>query len=103
MACCAFLAFVIGQCLALSQSWRRRIAGLLHLRRPLPAPAAPSVVRRPSWHKGLLAVLVIEVGIAAGGAGGAWLARGSTALTAPLAALCGIGKAAAAGEPGPLR
>ena len=100
MACCAFLAFVIGQCLALSQSWRRRIVGLLHPRRSLPAPAA---VRRPSWHKGLLAVLVIEVGIAAGGAGGAWLARGSTALTAPLAALCGIGKAAAAGEPGPLR
>lgn len=102
MACCAFLAFVIGQCLALSQSWRRRIAGLLHPRRPLPAPA-PAAVRRPSWHKGLLAVLVIEVGIATGGAGGAWLARGSAALSTPLAALCGIGKAAAAGEPGPLR
>lgn len=102
MACCAFLAFVIGQCLALSQSWRRRIAGLLHLRRPLAAPA-PAAVRRPSWHKGLLAVLVIEVGIAAGGAGGAWLARGSTALGAPLAALCGIGKAAADGGSAPLR
>jgi hypothetical protein len=102
VACCAFLAFLIGQCLALSQSWRRRIAGLLRLRRPLPA-AAPVAVRRPSWHKGLLAVLVIEVGIAAGGAGGAWLARGSTALAAPLAALCGIGKAAADGESGSLR
>jgi hypothetical protein len=102
VACCAFLAFVIGQCVALSQSWRRRIAGLLPWRRPLPAQvqAAP---RRPSWHKGLLAALVIEVGIVVGGAGGAWLVRGSAALTAPLAALCGIGKAAADGETGPLR
>jgi len=102
VACCAFLAFVIGQCLALSQSWRRRIAGLLHLRQPLPA-SVPAALRRPSWHKGLLAVLVLEVGIAAGGAGGAWLARGSAALSAPLAALCGIGKAAAAGESALLR
>ena len=101
MACCAFLAFVIGQCLALSQSWRRRIAGLLHPRRPLPAPAH-AAVRRPSWHKGLLAALVIELGFVTGGAGGAWLARGSTALSAPLAALCGIGKAAA-GESAALR
>ena len=102
MACCAFLAFVIGQCLALSQSWSRRIAGLLPWRRPqtVQVQAAP---RRPSWHKGLLAALVIEVGIVAGGAGGAWLTRGSAALTAPLAALCGIGKVAAAGESASLR
>ena len=102
MACCAFLAFVIGQCLALSQSWRRRIAGLLPHRRQQTAQvqAAP---RRPSWHKGLLAALVIEVGIVAGAGGGAWLARGSAALTAPLVALCGIGKAAADGESASLR
>ncbi|WP_029919784.1 hypothetical protein [Nevskia soli] len=102
MACCAFLAFLIGQCLALSQSWRRRIAGLLPWRRSRmeQVPAAP---RQPSWRKGLLAALAIEVGIVAGAGGGAWLARGSSTLTAPLAALCGIGKAVAAGESASLR
>jgi hypothetical protein len=85
MACCAFAAFVIGQCLALVDGWRRRIARLLHL--PVLQPA---VVARPArasrrWKTGLLAAVVLELGMAAGFAIVAWAA--SPAGTA-LAALC---------------
>ena len=92
MACCAFLAFLIGQCLAFTGAWRRRIAGVLHLgRQPLAQPVTGP--RRLPWSKGLLIALVIELGFGAGCAGGAWLAGGSAAFAAPLVALCGIGKA----------
>jgi hypothetical protein len=96
VVCCAFAAFIIAQCLALAETWRRRLAGLLRLGRPAPArpPVAAAAVRRLPWSKGLLAALVIEVGFAAGAAGGAWLAHGSAALVEPLVAFCGIGKAA---------
>jgi len=95
VACCAFLAFVIGQCLALTGVWRRRLASLLHLPQRLRAHPAAAVRRLP-WNKGLLIVLVIELGFGAGAAGGAWLAHGSAAFAEPLIALCGIGKAAGA-------
>jgi len=93
VACCAFLAFIIGQCLALAGAWRRRLAGLPRLGRPRVAPAA---ARRLPWNKGLLIALVLEVGFGAGAAGGVWLAHGSAAFAEPLIALCGIGKAAGA-------
>ena len=92
MACCAFLAFLIGQCLAFTSAWRRRIAGVLHLGRP-PQVQHAVATRRLPWSKGLLIALVIELGFGAGCAGGAWLAGGSAAFAAPLVALCGIGKA----------
>lgn len=82
MACCAFVAFVIGQCLALMEGWRRRISVLLRL--PVLAPAAARTPRaRPRWKAGLLAALVLELGVTAGFAVAA-------AVTSPgtLAALC---------------
>ena len=63
MACCAFAAFIIGQCLALAESWRRSIAALLRL--PVLSPA-PATRARPRWKAGLLAALVLELGITAG-------------------------------------
>jgi len=88
VACCAFLAFIIGQCLALTDTWRRRVAAVLHLGRPprpQPAVAGP---RRLPWKKGL----VIELGFVAGSAGAAWLVHGAAAPGTTLAAFCGIGK-----------
>lgn len=64
MACCAFVAFIIGQCLALAEGWRRRMATLLRL--PVLAPAARTPRLRMRWKTGLLAVLVLELGITAG-------------------------------------
>lgn len=64
MACCAFAAFLIGQCLALAEGWRRRIAALLRL--PVLAPAACAPRARARWKAGLLAALVLELGITAG-------------------------------------
>jgi len=96
VACCAFLAFIIGQCLALTDAWRRRIAAVLHLGRPprpQPAIAGP---RRLPWKKGLLIALVIELGFVAGSAGAAWLVHGAAAPGTTLAAFCGIGKTASA-------
>lgn len=93
MACCAFLSFIIGQCLALAGAWRRRIAAVLHLDRTPRAPAAAGARRLP-WRKGLLIALVLELGFAAGAAGGAWLAEGSAVRGGALLALCGIGQAA---------
>lgn len=95
MACCAFLAFVIGQCLALAGAWRRRIALALRLGQPPRAPAAAGVRRLP-WRKGLLVALVLELGCAAGAAGGAWLGQGSAAPGGALLALCGISQPAGA-------
>ena len=95
MACCAFLAFIIGQCLALAEAWRRRIAAVLCLGRA-PRASAAAGARRLPWSKGLLAALVIELGFASGCAGGAWLVHGSAAPAATLAAFCGIGKTASA-------
>ena len=95
MACCAFLAFLIGQCLAFTGAWRRRIAGVLHLGRPPLAQPVTGLHRLP-LSKGLLIALVIELGFGAGCAGGALLAGGSAAFAAPLVALCGIGKTAGA-------
>jgi hypothetical protein len=63
MACCAFAAFVIGQCLALAEGWRRRIAALLRLPGLAPAPVTRA---RPRWKASLLAALVLELGITAG-------------------------------------
>ncbi|HWY23280.1 MAG TPA: hypothetical protein VNX47_00075 [Nevskia sp.] len=77
MACCAFIAFLIGQCLAAFQSWRNRLARLFGLR-TVPAQAAPA----PRWRKGLVVALVIELGLATGGAVGAGLVRGESAWSA---------------------
>jgi len=96
VACCAFLAFIIGQCLAVTDAWRRRIVGVLHLGRPPRQQPAVTGTRRLPWKKGLLIALVIELGFAAGSAGGAWLVHGSAAPGATLAAFCGIGKTASA-------
>jgi len=83
MACCAFIAFLIGQCLAVFQCWRDRIRRLLGLgsasvAKPLPASR---------WRKGLVIALVIELGFAAGAAIAAVLAPSGTAWSA----LCGAG------------
>ena len=76
MACCAFIAFLIGQCLAVFQSWRQRLARLFGLNvKAGPRPA-------PRWRKGLVVALVIELGLAAGGAVGAELVRGEGAWSA---------------------
>lgn len=75
MACCAFIAFLIGQCLAVFQSWRQHFVRLFGRRVEPDATPAPV----PLWRKGLLAVLVIELGLAAGGAIGAGLAQGGNA------------------------
>ena len=96
MACCAFLAFIIGQCLALTEVWRRRIAAMLHLGRPARPQPAVAGPRRLPWKKGLLIALVIELGFVAGSAGAAWLVHGAAALSGPLVALCGIAKAGSA-------
>jgi hypothetical protein len=88
MACCAFAAFLIGQCLALVDGWRRRVAALLHLASP--APALPRVARTPRrWKTGLLAAVVLELGLAAGFGLAAWAA--SPAGSA-LAAFCSPAK-----------
>ncbi len=87
MACCAFIAFLIGQGLAAFQSWRNRLARLFGLKAGeiKPAPAT-------RWRKGLIAALVIELGFAAGAAIGAGLVPGNSAWSA----LCGVGAALAA-------
>lgn len=84
MPCCAFAAFLIGQCLALAAGWRRRIAVALRL--PGLAPAAPTPRARPRWKAGLLAALVLELGVTAGFA----IAAGAVAPPGgySLAALC---------------
>lgn len=82
MACCAFLAFVIGQCLAAFQSWRNRLARLLGLKT---REGKPVLALR--WRKGLIAALVIELGFAAGAAIGAGVVPGNSAWSA----LCGVG------------
>lgn len=87
MACCAFLAFLIGQCLAVFQSWRTRVARLFGLN---PASAQPAL--RPRWRKTLLAALVIELGMTAGVAIGAGLVQGENAWSA----LCSASAALAA-------
>ena len=78
MACCAFIAFLIGQYLAVFQSWRQRLARLFGRRVEPDAKPAPV----PLWRKSLLAALVIELGLAGGGAIGAGLARGENAWSA---------------------
>ena len=82
MACCAFLAFLIGQCLAVFRSWRNRLARLFGLKIGEGKP-----VLAPHWRKGLLAALVIELGFAAGAAIGAGLVPGNGTWSA----LCGVG------------
>ncbi len=79
MACCAFIAFLIGQCLAVFQSWRSRIARLLGLKSGGPAKSGTLA---PRWRRGLLAALVIEIGLATGGAIGAGLVQGDGAWSA---------------------
>ncbi len=69
MACCAFIAFLIGQCLAAFQSWRNGLARLVGIK---PGSARPA----PRWRGAMLAALVIELGVAAGVAIGAGLAPG---------------------------
>ena len=85
MACCAFIAFLIGQCLAAFQSWRVRFARLLGLK--VEGAAKPAAAAR--WRKGLIAALVIELGFAAGVAIGAGFTPGAGAWSA----LCGAGAA----------
>jgi hypothetical protein len=77
MACCAFIAFLIGQGLAAFQSWRNRMARLFGLNL-----AASKPVLTPRWRKGLVVALVIELGLATGGAVGAGLVRGEGAWSA---------------------
>ncbi|HZR36594.1 MAG TPA: hypothetical protein VFA75_14575 [Nevskia sp.] len=86
MACCAFIAFLIGQCLAAFQSWRGRLARLFGLK---PREGKPFLARR--WRNGLVAALVIELGLAAGAAIAAGLAPGGSGWSA----LCGAGAALA--------
>jgi hypothetical protein len=69
MACCAFIAFLIGQCLTVFQSWHNRLARLFGFK---PGGARPA----PRWRGAMLAALVIELGLAAGVAIGAGLAPG---------------------------
>jgi hypothetical protein len=88
MACCAFIAFLIGQCLALFQSWRSRLARLFGFK----GSAGPFAASAPRWRKPLLAALVIELGLVAGAAIGAGLAPGGGAWSV----LCGAGVALAA-------
>jgi hypothetical protein len=85
MACCAFIAFLIGQCLAAFQSWRARLAGLLGLK--IKGTAKPAISAR--WRKGLVAALVVELGVAAGAA----IAAGFTPGVGTWSALCGAGAA----------
>jgi hypothetical protein len=82
MACCAFIAFLIGQCLAAFQSWRSRLARLLGLGGGAGRPAAALA---PRWRKGLLVALVLELGFAAGCA----IAAGFTPGAGAWSALCG--------------
>jgi hypothetical protein len=84
MACCAFAAFIIGQCLALVQGWRRRIAALLRL--PVLAPVARAPRVRPRWKTGLLVALVLELGVTAGFAIAAGAASSNGGYT--LSSLC---------------
>jgi hypothetical protein len=86
MACCAFIAFLIGQCLAVFQSWRKRLARLLGLR--IEVEAKP--IRAARWRKGLAAALVIELGFAAGCTIAAGFAPGAPAWTALCGAALGL-------------
>lgn len=87
MACCAFIAFVIGQCLAAFQSWRNRVLRLLGMTRVETKPLSA-----PRWRKALLAAVVVELGLVAGVAIGAGLAQGEGAWSA----LCSASVALAA-------
>ena len=74
MACCAFLAFLIGQGLALAQTWRRRLLGL----------PGVAVAALPKLRKGLMVALVLELGFAAG----CVVAAGFAGDASPLLAWC---------------
>lgn len=78
MACCAFIAFLIGQCLAAFQSWRARFARLSGLK--VEGMAKPVAASR--WRKGLLAALVVELGLTAGVAIAAGLVPGQSTWSA---------------------
>jgi hypothetical protein len=84
MACCAFIAFLIGQCLAAFQSWRARLARLFGLKL---GETAQKPLASSRWRKGLVAALVIELGVAAGAAIAAGFIPGARAWSA----LCGAG------------
>lgn len=85
MACCAFIAFLIGQGLAMFQSWRNRFARLLGLK--VEGVAKPLAASR--WRKGLLAALMVELGLTAGVAIAAGLVPGQGTWSA----LCSAGAA----------
>lgn len=82
MACCAFIAFLIGQCLAAFQSWRNRLARLFGLG----TVSAAKPLLAPRWRKSLVIALVIELGLATGAAIAAGLAPGGNAWST----LCGV-------------
>jgi hypothetical protein len=63
MPCCALLAFVISQCLALAAASRRRVRLFLGLS----ALADASRRRSGTWRRGLVLVAAVELALVAGG------------------------------------
>ncbi|MBL6751334.1 MAG: hypothetical protein ISP90_12465 [Nevskia sp.] len=100
MACCAFAAFIIGQCFALFDGWRRRLRRLLGL--PIVEPSLSMNAPEPPprrvfrhWRGVAGLMLVVELGFVFGWAAVA-VARDAPGLLPPsIAAWCSLQNTAA--------